>query len=257
MFQKFDKNTQGRDFVIGDIHGMFDMVEQLMDQVKFDPAVDRMFSVGDLVDRGPRSREADNWCKQPWFHAIRGNHEQMAMDVFDSMYDLSGWKDPTETVALHIWNGGGWFHELDGDRQARAVNAFKQLPIAIEVETDNGRVGIVHAEVPDDDWNSLVNALLNNPANLDHYLHYAMWSRDIMKKNVRFDVPFRGVANIDMVVVGHSVVKDPLSVSNIMYLDTGAYQGKSLSMVCIQGSDEGKVFIMESDWKWERTLHNG
>lgn len=254
MFQKFDKNTQGRDFVIGDIHGMFDMVEQLMDQVIFDPAVDRMFSVGDLVDRGPRSKEADNWCKQPWFHAIKGNHEQMAIDVYNDMHGGEGW-NVSDTVALHIWNGGDWFHELDGDRQARAVSEFKKLPVAIEVDTDKGKVGIIHAEVADDDWNSLVNALLNKPDNLDHYLHYAMWSRTIIREK-EWSKYFSGVDNVDMVIVGHSVVSTPEPRHNVLYLDTGAYQGKRLSMVCIQGSDEGKVFIMESDWKWERTKIN-
>lgn len=251
MFQKFDKNTQGRDFVIGDVHGMFDMVERLMTEVQFDPAVDRMFVVGDLVDRGPRSKEADNWIKQPWFHSIRGNHEQMAIDVYCAMYDLTGWENPQETIALHIWNGGDWFHELDGDRQARIVAAFKTLPIAIEIETDEGRVGLVHAEVPDDDWNSFVTALLNGSANLDHHLHYAMWSRLI----TRGKAPgFEGVKNIDMVIVGHSVVKEAGNIHNVVYLDTGAYQGKALTMLCIQGGNQ--IYRIESEFKWERTLDN-
>lgn len=248
MFKYFERNTKGRDFVIGDVHGMFNLVEQLMDMVGFNPSVDRMFVVGDLVDRGPRSGEATDWLKQEWFHSIRGNHEQMAIDVYDKMYDLSGWQDSQETILLHTLNGGDWFHRLDGDRQAKVVAAFKELPIAVEIDTDKGKVGLVHAEVPDDDWNSFVTTLLNSPTNMEHIEHYALWGRDIIRDRV--GTYFKGVDNIDLVIVGHSVVDTPLPKHNVLYLDTGAYQGKRLSMVCIQGGDG--LYQVDSDYKWSR-----
>jgi hypothetical protein len=50
-------NTAGRDFVCGDIHGCFDELDAALAKLQFDPAVDRLISVGDLVDRGPRSAD--------------------------------------------------------------------------------------------------------------------------------------------------------------------------------------------------------
>ena len=44
-------NLRGRDLAVGDIHGHFQRLQQCLDAVGFDPAVDRLFSVGDLVDR--------------------------------------------------------------------------------------------------------------------------------------------------------------------------------------------------------------
>ena len=54
----FETNRLGRDFVVGDLHGMFDHLRALMAEVGFDGDRDRLFSVGDLVDRGPGSARA-------------------------------------------------------------------------------------------------------------------------------------------------------------------------------------------------------
>lgn len=75
---RYTQNTIGRDFAVGDIHGMFRLLQTELDGIGFDPLVDRLFSVGDLVDRGPDSELALEWIAKPWFHAVQGNHEDMA-----------------------------------------------------------------------------------------------------------------------------------------------------------------------------------
>ncbi|MBP5140546.1 serine/threonine protein phosphatase, partial [Pseudomonas chlororaphis] len=47
-FQRFELNTAGRDFAVGDIHGYFTKLQAALDAIGFNPAVDRLFSVGDL-----------------------------------------------------------------------------------------------------------------------------------------------------------------------------------------------------------------
>jgi len=42
-------------YVVGDIQGCYDPLMRLLDQVKFDPSNDKLFCVGDLVNRGPKS----------------------------------------------------------------------------------------------------------------------------------------------------------------------------------------------------------
>ena len=75
---RFAQNTVGRDFAVGDIHGCFTELQRGLEAIGFDPSTDRLFSVGDLVDRGPESHLALQWLHKPWFHAICGNHDFMA-----------------------------------------------------------------------------------------------------------------------------------------------------------------------------------
>ena len=68
----------GRDLVIGDFHGEFDTLEHALETLGFQPARDRLFTVGDLIDRGPRSADALEWLENGRFAgSVRGNHEQM------------------------------------------------------------------------------------------------------------------------------------------------------------------------------------
>ena len=61
ILQHFARNTHGRDFVVGDIHGCFDLLQQALDEAAFNPDRDRLFSVGDLIDRGPQSPQVLLW----------------------------------------------------------------------------------------------------------------------------------------------------------------------------------------------------
>ena len=77
----FAANETGRDFVIGDLHGSFSLLEKMLEHVSFDTETDRLFSVGDLVDRGPESLECLELLQMPWFHSVYSNHENM-METF-------------------------------------------------------------------------------------------------------------------------------------------------------------------------------
>ena len=46
MIKHFGPNLSGRDFVCGDIHGCFDLVESFLNKIGFDKTKDRLFSVG-------------------------------------------------------------------------------------------------------------------------------------------------------------------------------------------------------------------
>lgn len=79
FIQTVPANVDGRDFVVGDLHGCFDELAKLMTYVKFDPKRDRLFSTGDLIDRGPRSSDCLALLKKSWFYPVLGNHEDLIL----------------------------------------------------------------------------------------------------------------------------------------------------------------------------------
>lgn len=214
MEKRFAQNDAGRDFIVGDIHGCFSRLQLRLDAIGFDPSRDRLFSVGDLVDRGPESGQAFDWLAKPWFHAVRGNHEQMAID------HVAGFSDNR----TYIGNGGGWFLAMTRPEQQLFADAFTALPIAITLETATGPVGIVHADCPAEQWDVLLAALHTETA--EQVGMCCMWSRDRITQGFTEEVQ-----GVRAVVVGHTPVQNWTSLGNVIYIDTGAVFGHDFTIL--------------------------
>jgi serine/threonine protein phosphatase 1 len=213
IVQRFARNSAGRDFAVGDIHGHFTLLQAALDAAGFDPAAgDRLFSVGDLVDRGPESIQALEWIARPWFHAVQGNHEDMAIRYPQGRMDTGNYKA----------NGGAWNVDSTFGERVRVSNALATLPVAIEVETARGIVGIVHADCPTPTWAELTASLEGRVEQTrgrqQHVIDSAQWSRARIDRRETHGVP-----DVFAVVVGHTPLKDAVLLGNVHFIDTGGW----------------------------------
>lgn len=214
MIQSVSRNAHGRDFIVGDIHGAFDLVAYAMDLVSFNPQRDRLFSVGDLVDRGENSALALDFLRQPYFHAVRGNHEQHLLDLY-----AFGEPDDSTLQAKANQFGMEWWLRLSAEERANFLNALSELPVVIELQTARGMVGILHADVPREmDWETFCQRVDAGDKNV---IETALEGRDRI-----LDERHEGVAGVDRVFVGHTIQWDGVQrFGNVYAVDTGAIFG--------------------------------
>lgn len=221
---KYGRNVNvGNDYFVGDIHGCFTKLYEELNKIGFDYDNDRLFCVGDYVDRGPESKEVVDFLANPWVFGVMGNHEQMAIDY------AAGFAQ----VDKYLQNGGEWFINLTNSEQQMIAKVFAELPLMIELETDNGIVGIVHAECIGNDWEFTKEWLIKQPHIASNII---MWGRDKIK--YKDDTP---VVGIDAVVVGHTPRNVPEVLGNVHYIDTGAVYGAKGSFTIINAETLQKV----------------
>ena len=205
-FLTLGKNTGGRDFIVGDIHFKMPDFFHGLNELDFNPARDRIISVGDLIDRGPDPAGGLKLLDQPWFHMVMGNHEQMLIQAYDN--------DPCGSSPA---GGATWWDLIDQRSRLRIVRRLKSLPVAIELASEQGVIGIVHADVPVGmGWSDFRNDLVN-----DETKHCALWGR----KRVR-EAIVSGVHDVWRVCAGHTRVPAPRRLGNYLALDcTGGNDG--------------------------------
>lgn len=198
---------KSRTIVVGDIHGCYDELMALMEKVNLGEK-DRVVSVGDLITKGPKSREVlQLFMTDPRFTTVMGNHD----------------------LALRRkWNGENielkpaqkeTHKELRAEKDAYA-SFFNRVPFTIDLDT-----------------HLVVHAGLRPNVEL-----YAQTSGDMTRlrtlgpdRESEEGTPWYHVYHGDKVVLfGHWPAPEPRRGKKAIGLDTGCVYGYNLTAYIIE-----------------------
>ncbi|MEX3070563.1 metallophosphoesterase [Vibrio alginolyticus] len=197
----FKQNKHGRDLFVGDIHGNFSLLIHALKHLHFDKYKDRLFSVGDLTDRGEDSLHCLNLAKEKWFFPVLGNHECFILERYD-----------TDSYTRNTWmrNGGEWWLSLNhAEQEAARETITSHYSLTLTVKVGDLRIGVVHAECPFARWPP--EAPIDKES-----LKTMLWGRDDILRSTGTHIN-----NVDFVISGHTPLDSPKIKRNKIFIDTG------------------------------------
>lgn len=116
--------------IIGDVAGRFDELMELLDKM---PKADTTVLVGDIIDRGPKSKEVVEWAMaNTSVVVLKGNHEAMCIDYFykKRKYEYGIWEMNGGYNTIHSFKSYGDCFE---EKFKKAVEWMESLPLRYEV----------------------------------------------------------------------------------------------------------------------------
>jgi len=223
-----------RAYVVGDLHGRLDLLEQLLDKIHED--IERrparkvlLVFVGDLIDRGPNSAQVVERLRTYERPGIRtvfllGNHEEVLLRILAGERDLiEKWRSfgGSECLKSYGVDPAALSGLDDEDALAVVTRAIPRKHVEfLESFDDSCRFGdylIVHAGIrPGVEFDQQRQADLR-------------WIRDPFL----FDETDHGF----VVVHGHTIRPEVEMRPNRIGIDTGAYRSGILTALAIEGSD--------------------
>ncbi|ENP6151433.1 protein-serine/threonine phosphatase, partial [Escherichia coli] len=201
-YQKINAHHYRHIWAVGDIHGDYQLLQSRLHQLSFCPETDLLISVGDNIDRGPESLNVLRLLNQPWFISVKGNHEAMALEAF-------------ETGDGNMWlaSGGDWFFDLNDSEQQEAIDLllkFHLLPHIIEITNDNIKYVIAHADYPGKEYQfgkEIAESEL-------------LWPVDRVQKSLNSEL--QKINGADFFIFGHMMFDNIQTFANQIYIDTGS-----------------------------------
>ncbi|WP_250534906.1 metallophosphoesterase [Caballeronia sp. AZ10_KS36] len=219
-------NDIGRDFVVGDLHGCVDALRYLLSEIGFDGSRDRLFSVGDLVDRGTDSLAAVELIDKPWFYPVLGNHEDSLVAVAAGQMRRQSW------YAI----GGAWAETLPDDHLAALASKLSTLPLVRVVGEGARRFNVLHAEFFGSD------ADLDAAEFSDDTRSQMLWGRSLALGNAD---PSRQ-RGLSPTYCGHTPMRAVRQIGSQIYIDTGAFAAEGRLTIVEVGSDE--IWSVKERW---------
>jgi diadenosine tetraphosphatase ApaH/serine/threonine PP2A family protein phosphatase len=197
----------GRTIVVGDIHGCFDELSDLLRAADLQ-VDDRVVAVGDLVTKGPKDREVlDLFIDDGRFSSVIGNHDRKLRQR---------WRGEPVRLTKEQRRTSD---ELAFDRE-RYLAFLRKLPYTIDL----GRYLVVHAGVRP-------GVPLGRQMAADLTEIRTMGADPSRRKGVPWYEVYRGNKTV---LFGHWPAKEPRRAAHAIGLDTGCVYGGSLTAFVIE-----------------------
>ncbi len=238
--RQLPSNKVGKDYVVGDLHGCFDLLNRLMEHVNFNESCDRLFSVGDLIDRGPDSIFCLGFLDEPWFYAVQGNHELMMLEPFLNYLNSGKVEDFDRIKNSGLFDfGGEWIEEHYQSRtktmSAEFTHYLKKvldLPVMLVIGENKNRFHVIHAEL-------VISSLLSSKqfvwldSDIDQWLEeksihkniqdIIYWGRTLMTNPPVEQENTKIQPGLSTTFCGHTYATNPRQILSHVCLDTGGY----------------------------------
>lgn len=156
-------------YAIGDLQGCYDPFRRLLDKLAFDPATDRLWLAGDLVNRGPKSLKTLRFVRSLGKSAktVLGNHDlhllALAHDVaiksnrFDAMWKILAADDCDELL--------DWLRQQPLARYSRKLDTLMVhagLPPQWSIKKALKRAAEVETALRGDDYETFLEKMYGN-----------------------------------------------------------------------------------------------
>ena len=188
-----------------------------MDSRRFAPQHDRLFALGDLIDRGPRSVDALAWMESGRIAlSVRGNHEQMLL----RRIELAETNPREPTWMMHPW----FARDVARADWGRWKDMLRAMPIAATVRTRAGPIGLVHATPTSQCWEDMLAKLVEGDSDtIWMALTSTARARNDARRAEQEGVPLGGrIEGVRAVLTGHAIVDEVTTTVNVWHIDTGA-----------------------------------
>lgn len=125
-----EEDIGGRDLLmVGDVHGCYDELVELLTSNHVTKDNTCVVFVGDLVNKGPKSRQVLEFVKSNGWYSVRGNHDEICL--LELKLSIEEHREPPPKFM--------WTTQLS----AETLDWFKDLPYAIHIPSRN--IIVVHA----------------------------------------------------------------------------------------------------------------
>lgn len=215
-------------YVTSDLHGEYNLFMELLNKINFDKTKDKLYILGDVVDRGNKSIELLQYIYQNRESMIllKGNHEEMMLDGI--------------TVKnYHMWFGNGGlntyreYESLTTQIQKQLFKYIRELPCLLQIKVSNTNFILSHAGVETDHNGKIL------PQQDQDFL---LWAREEFLNDTE-------IANDVIAIVGHTPTvnihnKDTIWVSDCgkkICIDCGAVFGYKLA--CLRLNDMKEFYV--------------